>query len=520
VSLAADSQDGDGPDADQPAANRGLVTAGIMLATLMNTLDSTIANVALPHIQGSLSASPDQIGWVLTSYIVASAMTTPLSGWLSTRFGIKRVLMVAIAGFTTASVLCGFATSLPELVLFRMIQGAAGAFSLPLAQAVLLDINPPRDHAKAMSLWAMGTILGPIVGPVLGGWLTETFSWRWCFNINLPVGVVAFVLLLLFMRDEPRRENRRFDTLGFSTLILAVGALQLMLDRGPGQDWFASAEIWAEGLISLGAFWVFLTHTMTTRHPFVDLALTRDRNLMATAAFSFISGGVMFGTIAILPILVQSLMGYPVMTSGMISMPRGIAMFLTMWLMPRLTTWFDMRLMMFIGLVGNAISLWQMMHFDLTMSSGPLIASGIFQGAAQGMLFVPVTTLAFATIKPEMRAEASALYNLIRSVGSSIGISVLQAKATAGAQAAHAAMAAHITPADPVVRWSLERPFSPDTTAGLAALDAQIGRQSMMMAYLDDFRLLFVLTLVSAPLILFLRATRKAPVDPAHMALD
>ena len=500
--------------------NRIPITISVMLATLMISLDGTIANVALPHIQGSLSAAADQIGWVLTSYIVAQAMVTPVSGWLANRFGMKTVLIVAIGGFTASSMLCGVAGNLAELVLFRLAQGGFGAFAVPLAQAALLNINPPEKHARAMSVWAMGTVLGPILGPVIGGYITEEFSWRWCFYINLPIGVLALLGVWVFMPSARAETTRRFDVLGFSALILSVAAFQLMLDRGPGQDWFSSLEVWTEALVALTAFWVFVTHTVTTPHPFIDLSLTRDRNLLSASAFAFVAHGVMFGSLAILPILMQSLMGYPVLTSGVLSMPRGVGMFLMIWIAPRLSQHIDLRLLLVVGLVGNATALWQMMHFDLSMSPKALALSGLLQGLSHGMLFVPMTTLAFATIAPALRTDASAMFNLLRSLGASIGISSMQALAVNNTQVMHASLAARVTPTDPVFHWALDRAFSPDTLAGALALDAQLNRQAAMIAYLDDFRVMFVVSLLCVPLVLLLRAAKRAPVDPAHLAAD
>ncbi|MDB5446287.1 MAG: drug resistance transporter, EmrB/QacA subfamily [Phenylobacterium sp.] len=501
-------------------ANRIPITAAIMLATLMNSLDGTIANVALPHIQGSLSASPDQIAWVLTSYIVAAAMVTPVSGWLANRFGVKTIFLVAITGFTGASMLCGVAANLPQLVLFRMAQGAFGAFTMPLSQSVLLDINPPQNHARAMSIWAMGAILGPILGPVVGGYITDQFSWRWCFYINLPLGALALLGTWIFMPSQRSQERRHFDTLGFASLIVTVASVQLMLDRGPSQDWLSSPEIWTDISVAVIALWIFVTHTITTSHPFIERSLFRDRNLMATCVFGFIAGIITFGSLAVMPILQQSVLGYPVLTSGLVSMPRGLGMMLAMWSAPRLSAWVDMRLLLVAGLIINAVSFWQMMGFDLTMSTGPVMVSGFVQGIGHGLLFVPMTTLAFATVNPAQRPDAAAIFNLMRSLGGSVGISILQALATANTQVMHAALAGRVILSDSMVRWGLAPAFSPDTLPGALALDEEINRQARMIAYLDDFRLMFLLSLLAIPLVLLLRRARSAPGAPAHAAVE
>jgi len=499
--------------------NRGIITAAMVTATMMITLDSTIANVALPHIQGSLSAAPDQITWVLTAYIVASAMMTPVSGWIANRVGTKTVLLATVTGFTVSSMLCGVATSLPELVVFRLAQGAFGAFTVPLSQAVLLNIYPPEQQSRAMSLWAMGTLIGPIIGPIVGGYLTEQISWRWCFFINLPIGALAVASLWLFMPSTRSLQARRFDFLGFGALIVAVGAFQLMLDRGPGQDWFNASEIWTEALIALISFWIFLSHTVTTAHPFVDKTLLRDRNLVTASLFGFVVQGVMFGTLALLPLLMQTLMGYPVLTSGVINIPRSLGMGATMWMGPMIMRWIGARATILLGIAVSAVCYAQMSRFDLSMGSEPLLLTNLLSGMAQGLIFLPLTSLAFATIRPEMRNEGAALFNLMRNIGASVGISVMVALATNNTQAMHASLAAKATPDDPVFRWGLDKAFSPDTIAGATALDAQINRQATMVAYVDDFRLMFVLTLLTVPLVLFLRGTRAKP-DPTHAAME
>ena len=505
----------------EAVANRGPITFSIMLATLMNTLDSTIANVALPHIQGSLSAAPDQITWVLTSYIVAAAVMTPMSGWLAGRLGMKRTFLVVITGFTVASMLCGAATSLPQIVAFRVLQGLFGAALVPLSQAVLLNINPPERHAHAMTIWAMGTILGPIFGPVLGGYLTDTFSWRWCFYINLPIGIVTLLGVWMFMgrKDESRR--RPFDFLGFSALAIAIGSFQLMLDRGPGADWFSAAEIWTYAIVAGIGLWVFVVHSLTASHPFFDLALIRDRNLVAATSFSFLTGTLIFGSLAILPLLMQSLMGYSAWTAGLVSMPRGVGMMISILMAGRLSKHIDLRLMLLAGLAFSGWAAWQMGRFDLSMDAWPLITSGFLQGFAVGLFFVPLTTLAFATVSPALRAEASSIYNLVRNIGSSAGISMMQALAAANSQVMHEQLAGRVIPGDAVLRATLPPAFDPSTLTGALVLDAEIRRQAMMTAYVNDFRLMLLLIFFCAPLVLLLKPPRLgAGPGPGHAAVE
>jgi DHA2 family multidrug resistance protein len=506
---------------EQDAQNRWPITISIMLATVMNSLDTTIANVALPHIQGSVSASADQITWVLTSYIVSAAIMTPLSGWLADRVGRKRMFLISIGGFTVASMLCGIATSLPEIVLFRVLQGVFGAALIPLSQAVLLDINPPEKHGQAMAIWGAGAILGPILGPALGGYFTENFSWRWCFYINLPIGILAFLGVLFFISGDRLTRAKKFDFLGFGMITLFIASFQMMLDRGPGEDWFHSAEIWTYVILAVIALWVFLIHTMTTPHPFFDPGLIRDRNFVTASIFGFFVGILLFSTMALLPPMMQVLMGYPVLTSGLVTMPRGIGSFAAMFIVGRLIGRVDTRLILLTGLSLSCVALWQMMHFDLSMTERPLITSGIVQGLGIGLLFVPLSTLAFATLPPHLRPEGSSVYTLIRNLGASVGISIMNALLVTNTQTMHASLAARIIPSDATVRTGLPSMFDPSTTAGISALNAEITRQATMVAYVDDFRLMFVITIACMPMLLFMRKPRRAAgAEPLHAAVE
>lgn len=505
----------------QDVANRVPITAAIMLATLMSSLDTTIANVALPHIQGSVSASAEQITWVLTSYIVAAAVMTPLSGWLAVRVGRKKVFLASISTFTVASMLCGIATSLPEMVLYRLLQGLAGAALIPLSQALLLDINPPERHGQAMAIWGAGAIIGPILGPALGGYLTENFSWRWCFFINLPVGILALLGVWFFISHDVRAKGKPFDFLGFGMITLFVGAFQMMLDRGPSLDWFSAPEIWIEAILAAISFWVFMVHTFTVEHPFFDRALAKDRNFVTASVFGFFVGTLLFSTMALLPPMMQVLLGYPVMTSGLISMPRGIGSFLSMFLVGRLIGRVSTRVILATGLAINAIALWQMMHFDLSMDAKPLMVSGFVQGLGIGLIFVPLSTLAFATIPAHLRPEGSSVYTLIRSLGSSIGISIMQAVLVANTQAIHGSLVERVIPTDPMVRSQMPAIFNLGTPGGLTALNGEITRQSSMVAYIDSFKMMLIVTLACLPMLLLMKQPKRAPVvDPAHAAVE
>jgi DHA2 family multidrug resistance protein len=506
---------------EQDTKNRWPITISIMLATVMNSLDTTIANVALPHIQGSVSAAQDQITWVLTSYIIAAAIMTPLSGWMADRIGRKRMFLLSIGGFTAASMLCGIATSLPEIVIFRVLQGVFGAALIPLSQAVLLDINPPEKHGQAMAIWGAGAILGPILGPALGGYFTENFSWRWCFYINLPIGILAFLGVLFFISGDRLTRAKKFDFLGFGMLTLFIATFQMLLDRGPGEDWFHSREIWTYAILAVIGLWVFVIHTVTTRHPFFDPGLIRDRNFVTASIFGFFVGILLFSTMALLPPMMQTLMGYPVLTSGLVSMPRGLGSFTAMFLVGQLVGRVDIRAILLIGLSLSSVALWQMMHFDLSMTEMPFITSGIIQGLGIGMLFVPLSTLAFATLPAHLRPEGSSVFTLIRNLGASVGISIMNALVVANTQTMHGSLAAKIIPSDATVRAGLPSMFDPSTVGGLTALNAELTRQATMVAYVDDFRLMFFMTLICIPMLLIMRKPRRAAgAEPLNVAAE
>ena len=333
-----------------PVPNRGWITVSIMLATFMQGVDTTIANVALPHMQGSFSVAQDQIAWVVTSYIVAAAIMTPLTGWLAGRFGIKYVFFISVVGFTVASALCGMATSLTQLVIFRLLQGVCGAALVPLSQAVLLQINPPHRQARAMAVWGIGVILGPIIGPALGGWLTDDYSWRWVFFINLPVGLLAGAGILIFIHETRRAQREAFDFFGFATLSVAIGALQMLLDRGQLKDWFGSSEIWIEATIAGLCLYLFIVHTATaTDRSFLNRDLLKDANCIAGTLLMFLIGIPLYGTMTLLPTMLQNLMNYPVFTTGLVTVPRGVGTMIAMLVVARLVGRVDTRLLILVG---------------------------------------------------------------------------------------------------------------------------------------------------------------------------
>jgi DHA2 family multidrug resistance protein len=486
---------------------------------MLQTLDNTIANVALPQMQSALSATQDQMAWVLTSYIVAAAIMTPLSGWLAGYLGRRRLLQISVASFTLASVLCGMASSLPEVVVFRFLQGLAGAALVPMSQAVLFDINPPENHGKAMALWAQGTVIGPMIGPIIGGWLTDNFSWRWVFYVNLPLGVLAFFGMIAFLPKDHAQKSR-FDFFGFALLAIAVAALQLVLDRGPSNDWFNSQEIWVEAVVAGLAFYMFVVHSATTRTPFIPLAIFTDRNFLTGTVFIFAIGIVIFATLVLLPTLLQSLMHYPIYDAGLLIAPRGLGTFAAMMLAGRLVGRIDSRLLIGIGFAITAVSAWQMTRFNLLMNGTPVFVSGMVQGFGTGLAYVPMAAITFATLSPALRNQGTAMFSLVRNLGSSIGISIVQALLIRNVQVIHSTLSEHLVPFNLMARNpQLAQQIS--TSAGVVALNAQVTQQATMVAYIDDFYFMLILALLTFPLLLLVKpASRQTDRDAPPIAME
>jgi DHA2 family multidrug resistance protein len=488
--------------------NRLAITVCVILATLMQALDTTIANVALPYMQGSVSATQDQIDWVLTSYIVAAAIMTPPTGFLVSRFGLKRLFLVSVAGFTVASMLCGMSQSLTQIVLFRILQGAFGAALVPLSQSVLLNINPPERQGSAMAMWGVAVMAGPILGPVLGGWLTENYTWRYVFYINLPIGILCFFGLRLFLTNTAGNTNEKLDWFGFGTLSLGIGALQVLLDRGEQLDWFGSGEIIIEAIIAASAFYLFLAHTFTADKPFVRPGLFRDRNFVAGTLFVAIVGLTYYASLALQPPYLQNLMNYPVVTAGLVLGPRGIGTMAAMVVVGRLIGRIDTRLLLGLGLGLTAWAFYAMTGWTPDVSQSTIVEVGVVQGIGLGFLFVPLSTVTLATLSPGQRTEGAGFYNLSRNIGSSVGISVVNALLIRNTQANHADIAQHVTE----VNRAFESPavtqfWNPLTAAGRAALDAMITQQAQIIAYIDDYKLLMIATLAVIPLLLVFTKT-------------
>jgi MFS transporter, DHA2 family, multidrug resistance protein len=500
-------------------AHRGMITASIMLATIIQAIDGTIANVALPHMQGSLSASQDQIAWVLTSYIVATGIGTPLTGWLSDRFGMKQIFLASIAGFTGASVLCGVAGSLVQIVVARLLQGFLGAALVPLSQAVLLDINPRERHGTAMAMFGVGVMVGPILGPALGGYLTENLDWRWCFFINVPIGIAAFCGVLRYIHRRTPARSVSFDVFGFTTLSLAIGALMLLLNRGQENDWFASTETWVQLIVFIVSFAYFVVHTALTPigKSFFDHRLIKNPNYVSGLILMFFVGAIVFATRALIPTMLQDLLDYPVSTAGLVMAPSGLGTMLAMFWAGRLVGKVDVRWLLASGFGITAISIWQMTRYNLQITESDVIWPGIVQGIGMGMVWVPLATATFATLTPQMRADGTAIYSLLRNIGSACGIAIVNVLLVRNTQIAHAGLVENLSRANKdLVHGPVAQLFDLTKTSSMAALDVLVTREATMIAYVDDFIFMLVMTLLAIPLLMLMR-TPKAPVDPTEI---
>jgi DHA2 family multidrug resistance protein len=492
--------------AQLPVKNHLLLIVGVMTASLLQVLDVTIANVAIPHMQSSLSASPDTISWVLTSYIIASAVAMPITGWLADRVGSRRLFIISVTLFVGASMLCGLAQNLEQMVLFRALQGVGGAFIAPLSQSSLLDTTRPSRQPQIVALWGMGVMIGPIVGPLLGGWLTEMASWRWVFFVNVPLGAACLVILFAQLPSRPI-VRRRFDLFGFSMIALALAALQLLLDRGNVVDWFSSPESWLYASLSISGAWIAAIHLTTARQPLFDRRLFADINFAVALVFMIVVGVVMFATIALLPSMLQQLFGYDVIDTGIVLMPRGVGVLISMQLAGQLMRrGVDARWLVAIGFLIGAWSLHAMAQWSLEADQWHFIITGLVQGMGIGLVFIPLNATAFATLPPELRTDGSSLLNLMRSVGSSVGISVMTTMLARGLQRSHEELAANVTPelSTAVDLSTLDR-FQQYGQTALSVVDLEVTRQAAMIAYINDFAMMQWLSLAAVPLVLLMR---------------
>jgi DHA2 family multidrug resistance protein len=507
-----------------PGLRRTMVTICAMTATIMQALDTTIANVALPYMQGSLSASQDQINWVLTSYIVAAAIMTAPVGWIANRFGRKRIFIVCSAGFTFASVLCGLAQDINQMVLFRLLQGMFGAALVPLSQAVMLDSYSLQERAKAMSIWGMGVMMGPIMGPSLGAWLTETYSWHWVFFVNLPFGIFTVLGLLVFMDETKKNLELRFDWFGFIALAVGIGAMQVALDRGEQLGWLESNEIIAEMIVSIAGFYYFFAHSFTTEKPFIQFSIFKDKNFVGGCVFMAVMGLVLFSTMALSSPYLQNVIGYPIITAGLLLATRGCGTFVAMMLVGRMMKHIEARTLIISGLSMMAGSLFFMTGWTDQTGVPEIIVLSILQGFGLGLVFVPLSTVAFLTLPNHLRTDGTSMLTLLRNVASSIGISVVIAQLTEGSRRTYAILSEHINPFNHALQMpDVRSMIDLGSDAGRAMADAMVGMQSQIIAFSLDYQLVMIITLCAIPLAIMIGSTkaalRKQAQGPEHAAV-
>ncbi len=512
ASAAAPARPAFRDEADVQVDNYPLMVIGVMLASMIQVLDTTITIVAVPHMQSSLGASPETITWVLTSYIIATAVSMPITGWLSNKIGARLLFLCSVSGFIVASMLCGIAQSLAEMVLFRAFQGVAGAFIAPLSQSFMLDATRPSKRGQIMALWGMGVVIGPVLGPVLGGLLTENWNWRWVFYVNLPLGVLAFALLWAQL-PRLRLPARPFDLAGFLLIGITLASLQLMLDRGHQLDWFDSLEIWIWAIVAGSTGWMALIHLATARQPLFDRSLFHDVNLVAALCFIFVIGLVLFASMALLPNLLQDILGYSVVETGGLLAMRGIGVLISMQLASQLLRrGIDTRLMVCAGFLIAGYSLHMMASWNLDIGHWDIALPGLIQGLGVGLVFIPLNTSAFATLEQRFRTDASSLMNLFRNIGSSLGVAVLTAILAANLQTSHSDLGANITANSLgyVDLSALDR-YRELGGSALAIVDGMVNRQAAMIAYVDDFYVMMWLTWITAPFVLLMKKPPKIP---------
>lgn len=496
-----------------------LLTIAVMMVTITQLLDMTIANVALPHMQSSLGATFDTVSWILTSYIIAGVLVTPVVGWISDRYGSRLVFIGAVAGFLIASMLCGMATSLMQMVLFRGLQGVCGALIGPIAQTILLDINAPSKQAKAMSVWGMAVMIAPISGPMLGGLLTDALSWRWVFYINLPIGIPTLVILLWQLPSRPV-VPRKLDTFGFVFLAIALAALQLGLDRGEHKDWFDSKEIIIEAVIAASAFWIYVVHTRMTDKPLFPKALISDRIFVGTLISMFILGVANVAIVSILPTMYQGVYGYTAFDTGVLMVPRAIGIFITMSIGARLMHRIDLRYLIASGYLVAGIAMWKMASWSLDMDRWPILYTGFIQGLGLGCIAMPMNIVAVSTLDPRHRPDGASLINLVRNLGGSFGISVIVSMLARNTQISHSDMVSNVTPYSPSFADALTaaQRFGVDTGAVLRMVDAEINRQAVMIAYIDNFYLMSFVIFAIAAGTFFFKPLRLTQPQQVHLS--
>jgi DHA2 family multidrug resistance protein len=500
-----------------------MITFAVMSATLIQVLDTTIVNVALPHMQGELGATSDQISWVLTSYLVASAICMPLTGYLADVFGRKRLLITCISGFVFASALCGISQSLVEIVIFRSLQGVFGAALVPLSQAIMADAYPPEERGRAMAIWGVGVMVGPVLGPTLGGWLTDVASWRWTFYINLPVGALSLFLASQFVPDTKRHE-RVMDWIGLAMMASGVAALQYLLDRGSDQDWFAGTDIQIAAAVAVAGLVGFVVYSLRLgSRAIFNIRIFKDRNFSMSCLIMAVMGLGMFGGLVLQPILLEGLLGYPIITTGIVMAPRGIATAISMMFVGRLVSFIDARLLVLFGVGISAVGSYLMTFYSLDVTTFNLIFPAFLQGIGLGFIFVPLSTIAYATLDRTRMAEAAGIYSLVRTIGSAIGISIVTTLLTHQTQILWNELGTHVTMnRGAVAEYLRHLHLTPTDPRGLAVIARQVAIQAQMGAMLDVFKAITYSYALMIPLLLLLRKAQptRGATQPAAAAME
>jgi DHA2 family multidrug resistance protein len=500
-----------------PAINPWLIAVAVMLGTFMEVLDTTVVNVSLPHIAGDLGATPDEATWALTSYLVANAIILPLTGWLANYFGRKRLLMAAVIGFTSASVLCGIAPNLALLIVFRVVQGATGGALQPLSQAVMLEAFPPQDRGKAMSFWGLGIVVAPMLGPVLGGWLTDSYSWRWVFYINLPVGLASILMTKAFIFDPAyiRRTTARIDKWGIGLLAIAIGSLQIVLDKGQEEDWFSSPMIVSLSVAAaVGLIW-FIIHEFHTDNPVVNLRVFKERTYSGGVFLMTTLGFVLYGSLVLLPLLLQTLLGYPALQAGIAMFPRGLGSFIGMPITGMLLSRVDPRKLLAVGICGASFTLLQLSWLSLDAGYWDIFWPQFIQGLSLSLVFVPLTTVTMNPIAKENMGNATSLFNFMRNVGGSVGIAIATTLVSRYTQQHINILGAHVTATNPQAVRTLDTframfmsrgaDLATATRQAYAAVFGIVAKQATMLAFVDTFRLLAGIFILMIPLLFILK---------------
>jgi len=514
------------PPQAHPEINPWLIAIAVMSSTFMEVLDTTVVNVSLPHIAGSLSASTDEATWTLTSYLVANAIILPMTGWLAGRFGRKRLLLMAVTGFTISSFFCGFAPSLGFLIIFRILQGACGGGLQPLSQAILLESFPAEKRGQAMAFWALGIVVAPMLGPVAGGWLTDNYSWRWVFYINIPIGVLAILLTQAFVFDPPylRRERTGIDYWGIGLLVVGMGSLQVMLDKGQEEDWFGSHFIIVLATLAVIGLGGLILRELKAQPPVIDLSVFKYRSYAVGTFLMTVVGFVLYGSTVLLPLLMQELLGYTATHAGVTNLPRGLASFLFMPVVGILTGKVDSRKLLAIGLSATAGAMFMVSTFSLTVGFWNFWWPLMLQGAGFGLIFVPLTTVTNDPIPRERMGNATSIFNVMRNIGASVGISTVETLQFRRMQAHINILGRHINQASPQTRTALAGLRQTFMSRGADAVTADhqaygtlwgmVQRQASMLSYNDVFRFLGGMFLIMLPL-LFLMKKPQAGKGPA-----